>query len=202
MKKYLISASILAATISAVAAHEVAGTVSVDANNVMYTTSVTSAPAYPTGAQTVTLTAVPGAMPTKVMTGQAVAVRAMPITAGYHMGGVMTTGDTVVDGKIRVLEEERAKKLQAINVEYDAKVKAVIGNLKVTSYTTTSVSGVAIPSGAQTTGSQGGAVHVQNSATVNGEGLESTRGEAAVTISAHAELAPTGIKGFFWRLFH
>lgn len=202
MKKYSISISILFATLAFVSAQDVAGTVSVDSNNIVHTTSTTSASAHSVGAQTVTITAVPVAMPTKVTAGQAVAVRAVPVTAGYHMGGVMTTGDTVIDGKIRVLEEERAKKLQAINIEFDAKVKAVIGNLKVMSYTTTGMSGVAAPSGTQTTGVQSGTVHIQNSANINGGGSESSRGEASVTINAQAEIVPTGIKGFFWKLFH
>lgn len=211
MKKYLISTSILFAVVTGVSAQEPATSVSVDTGTVQIKTM--TAPAVGTRpasqAAQVTLTAVPVAMPTNVKTGTAVNVRAMPAGTTYQVD-VMTTGDQAVDAKIRVIEEERAKKIQAINVEYDAKVKTAMGSLKPKAYNTTgaSVSGqagvMAMPEVTVTADEKGNTVYVNNAVDVQmveGQPMPmDDRAHAAMT--AEAQIAPTGIKGFFWKLFH
>ncbi len=214
MKKYLISTSILFVVVTGVSAQEPATSVSVDTGTVQIKTM--TAPAVGTRpasqAAQVTLTAVPVAIPTNVKAGTAVNVRAMPVGTTYQVD-VMTTGDQAVDAKIRVIEEERAKKIQAINVEYDAKVKTAMGNLKPKAYNTTgaSVSGqagqagvMAMPTVTVTTDEKGNTLYVNNAVDVQmveGQPMPmDDRAHAAMT--AEAQIAPTGIKGFFWKLFH
>lgn len=200
MNKYLISVGIVVASLATVSANEIAGTVSVDAGNVVYTTSVAGTAAGQAGTVTVTS----GAMPVRAMVGgQAISVKAMPINAAYQMGGVMTTGDATVDAKIRVIEEERMTKIRAINVEYDAKVKAAMGNLKPKAYTTTSISGQAAiaPTEAPTKGPQGNSMRINSSADAQVQAGDAMTMEAKA--GANGEIGfPTGIRGFFFKLFH
>jgi hypothetical protein len=44
---------------------------------------------------------------------------------------MMTTGDPVIDAKLKVLNEEMDAKIQAIRIEYQAKIKALIGDKKL-----------------------------------------------------------------------
>lgn len=198
MKKYLIPTSILLATSAIVSAQDVAGTVSVDSAPVKVQVRTMAAPTGAAAVRTnqaasVTLTPVSGTMPA-VAAGSAVMVQGMP---GRPMG-VMTTGDQAVDAKIRALEEERMTKIKAINVEYDAKVKAAIGNLKVQAYTT-SAAAVSGEAGAMPVGAAADAQGTMQVQTMEGHPMPM---QAQANMAAQVEVAPTGIKGFFWKLFH
>jgi hypothetical protein len=44
---------------------------------------------------------------------------------------IMTTGDPVIDAKLKVLNEEMEAKIKALRDEYQAKIKALIGDRKL-----------------------------------------------------------------------
>jgi hypothetical protein len=206
MKKYIISAGILIATVSLVSAYVITGKTAVQTDGGMQMIQVQATNATAVQAQTrkvapTTLVAVPGAMQTNGGIGTAITVRAMPPTMMTHSNVVMTTGDTIVDAKIRTLEQERATKIKAITIEYDTKVKAAIGNLKVTSMT--SVSAGVSGSGVDTVSTD----DVQPvTATINtvDSAMHATHENGSMHANGNVQVmvAPTGISGFFYRLFH
>ncbi len=204
MKKFFIPVSILLATISSASAYEVAGTVSVSADDaVVYTTSVQSAPGSRGEMGTVTLTASPSALPVKAMAGTATMVRAMPVDAGIQFAAAIVTGDTTVDAKLRTLQEEYVKKMKALNAEYDAKVKATIGDLKPKNTAAYSVTNVSTGQAElrTVTADQQGALTVNGDAGVQiKEGkLITVDANGSTTVSAVTPL--TQLKGFFFRFF-
>ena len=62
-------------------------------------------------------------------------------TGGPMMGdegmGVPSTGDPVLDEKVRTLKKEMDEKIKAIRVEYEAKIKTLIGDKKLIRASTT-----------------------------------------------------------------
>ena len=68
-------------------------------------------------------------------------VRAMPakmastspqgMPEGMPKSEIPRTGDSIIDGKIATLVKEREEKIKAIREEYQAKIKAIIGDKKV-----------------------------------------------------------------------
>lgn len=197
MKKYLISTSIFLASVTSLSAQGVAGTVSVTADDaVVYTTAVQTTPGSRGEPATVTVTATPHTLPVKVMAGTATAVRAMPVEGGLQFGAAIVTGDATVDAKLRTLQEEYVKKMKALNAEYDAKVKATMGNLKPQAMQ----AGVAA-SASNVRDAQGNAIYTTDSADVQIREGELITVDANGSTTVGAMTPFTQLKGFFFRFF-
>ena len=114
----------------------------------------------------------------------------------------ITTGDANIDAKIKALQDERATKIKAINADYEAQIKALVG---IRPITVTRPNGQASANGPMNDDNEDRPTMVSHDERMSdpSQDVPSSDPSSSQDNNPVGESSiPSGIKGFFYRIFN